>query len=128
MRSTTNVRRLGVLAAALCGLTAGAQTFPGESSWVPLRCGTNVMTDAFRDESGATGERDLVGDTSAPTAYRAADGQYLFLRMRVEQDPMPGGSARPFAWGLLLDLDGNLQTYEALLLTNGIGGTVGIYK
>lgn len=128
MLSTTSLRRWSLMAAALAGLTAQAQSFPGDSSWVPLRCATDVMTDAFRDESGALGERDLVGDTSAATGYRAADGQYLYLRIRVEQDPLPGGSPRPFAWGLLLDLDGNLQNYEVLLLMNGIGGTVGIYK
>jgi hypothetical protein len=123
-----SARVVGLMAAALFGLSAQAQSFPPESSWVPLRCGTEVMTDLHRDESGALGERDLIGDTSAATAFRAADGQYLFLRMRLDQDPIPGGNARPFAWGLLLDTDGNLQNYELLLLANGNGGMVVLYR
>jgi uncharacterized protein (TIGR03382 family) len=129
MPSTLHMRGLGFIAAALFGLAAHAQSFPGDSSWVPLRCANDlVMTDPYRDESGALGERDLVGNTDAATGFRAADAQYLYLRMRLDQDPMPGGDPRPFAWGLLLDTDGNLQTYEVLLMMNGIGGTVSVYR
>src|SRR5919197_789793 len=128
MRSNAHIHWLSFMAVALLGLAARAQTFPAESSWVPLRCGSEVMTDPYRDESGAVGERDLVGDTNAATGFRAADAQYLYLRMRLDQDPIPGGTVRPFAWGLLLDLDGNLQTYEVLLLVDGISGVVSIYR
>src|SRR5919106_7056268 len=85
------------LMSALFALSAQAQSFPSYSSWVPLRCGTEVMTDAYQDESGAIGERDLIGDTNAagaPTGFRAADAQYLFLRMRLDQDPIPRGNPR----------------------------------
>lgn len=123
-------KTLGFIAVALFGLSAQAQTFPAVSStsWVPFRCGTEVMTDPYADENGATNERDLVGDLAAPTAYRASDAQYLYLRMRLDEDPIPGGNPRPFAWGLLLDLDGDLQDYELQLLANGIGGTVAVYR
>jgi hypothetical protein len=123
-----SARVVGLMAAALFGLSAQAQSFPPESSWVPLRCGTEVMTDPFQDESGAQLERDLIGDANAATGFRAADWQYLFLRMRLDRDPIPGGNPRPFAWGLLLDTDTNLQNYELLLMANGIGGTVALYK
>jgi hypothetical protein len=116
------------MAAALAALSSQAQSFPADSSWVPLHCGAAVMTDLYQDESGALGERDLIGDANAATGYRAADTQYLFLRMRLDQDPIPGGNPRPYAWGLLLDTDGNLQTYEVLLLANGNGGTVVLYR
>src|SRR5919198_5966444 len=99
IRSPQLVSALGFLAVALFGLAARAQTFPAESSWVPLRCGSEVMTDPYRDESRAVGERDLIGDTNAATGFRAADAQYLYLRMRLDQDPIPGGTVRPFAWG-----------------------------
>jgi uncharacterized protein (TIGR03382 family) len=129
MRSLLHLRGLGFIAAVFFGLAARAQSFPvAESSWTPLWCGTEVMTDLHRDESGALGERDLVGDVNAATGFRAADGQYLYLRARLDQDPMPGGNPRPFAWGLLLDTDGNLQTYEVLIMMNGIDETVSLYE
>ncbi|HYX90159.1 MAG TPA: hypothetical protein VE782_01250, partial [Myxococcaceae bacterium] len=99
MRSNAHIHWLSFMAVALLGLAARAQTFPAESSWVPLRCGSEVMTDPYRDESGAVGERDLIGDANAATGFRAADAQYLYLRMRLDQDPIPGGTVRPFAWG-----------------------------
>ena len=132
MNTLTSARAVGVIAAVLFGLGAHAQSFPADSSWVPLRCGTQVMTDAYQDESGAVGERDLIGHLDAagdqPTGFRAADAQYLFLRMRLDDDPIPGGNPRPYAWGLLVDTDGNLQDYEVQLLANGNGGTVVLYR
>jgi len=131
VRSIISVRGLrGPLAAAaaLCALAARAQSFPADSAWVPLRCGADVMTDPYRDEASALGERDLVGDLNAATGFRAADGEYLFLRIRVDQDPVPGGSPRPFAWGLLLDRDTVLSNYEVQILASGVDGTLQLYQ
>ncbi|HYV46619.1 MAG TPA: thrombospondin type 3 repeat-containing protein [Myxococcaceae bacterium] len=121
-----NVRAPLAAAAALCALAARAQSFPADKEWVPLRCGADVMTDPYRDRASALGERDLVGDLNAATGFRASDGEWLFLRIRVEQDPIPGGTPRPFAWGLLLDRDGDLSTYEVQILASGLDGTVQI--
>jgi hypothetical protein len=124
VRWISNVRAPLAAAAALCALAARAQSFPADKDWVPLRCGADVMMDPYRDESSALGERDLVGDLGAATGFRAADAEYLFLRIRVEQDPLPGGTPRPFAWGLLLDRDGDLSTYEVEILASGLDGTI----
>jgi uncharacterized protein (TIGR03382 family) len=86
------------------------------------------MTDPYQDESGALNERDLVGNADAATGYRAADSQYLFLRMRLDHDPIPGGNPRPYAWGLLVDTDTNLENYELLLVADGNGGKVVLYR
>ncbi|HEU5218636.1 MAG TPA: thrombospondin type 3 repeat-containing protein [Gemmatimonadales bacterium] len=128
MRFIVNIRGLLAGAVALCALGARAQTFPADSDWTPLHCGGYVMTDPYRDESSAVDERDLVGNVDQPTGYRASDGQYLYLRVRLDQDPMPGGAARPFAWGLLLDRDGDLKTYEVQILASGVNGTVELYQ
>lgn len=118
---------LGVLCAS--GSIADAQSFPdGDEHWAPLRCKDTVMTDAYRDESGAVGERDLVGDVDHATGFRASDGEHLYLRIRLDQAAIRNGSPQPFAWGMLLDLDGNEETYEVLLLMNGLGRTVTFYK
>jgi hypothetical protein len=108
---------------------AKAQEFPEEEdAWRVLPCFDRPMTDPWRDESGASDERDLVGDEQGPTAARAADEQFVYLRMRLDQDPVPGGSARPFAWAMLLDWDGDLTSYEALVQVNGVAGTLEIYR
>lgn len=107
---------------------AAAQDFPEDPFWVPLSCRDHLMTDPYRDESGATDERDLVGDLAEPVGYRAVDLDFAYFRIRLDQDPMPDGNLRPFAWGVLLDRDGDLTTYDVMLLVNGITNEVELYR
>jgi len=124
--------RLGVSVIFVIVLAAGApargQTFPAEAGWAPLRCGTHVMIDPYRDQSGATDERDIVGDLGAAAGYSASAGTFLFLRLRLDQDPAPNGKLRPFAWGFEISTDGDPTTYEVLLMVNGSDGEVEIYE
>lgn len=115
-----------MLAAAALPTSALAQEFPADDAYIPLSCGDQPMFDGFRDESGAEGERDIVGDAGAPAVLRAADDAYLYMRLRLDQDPVPGGALRPFAWGMELDLDGDATTYEVLIMADGTGGTGGV--
>ena len=110
-----------VVALGWPAMAAAAVVFPPDSAWLPLHCGGAVMTDPFQDQTGFFNERDVVGDPTAPAGLRAADAQYLYLRLRLDQDPAPNGIARPSAWGMEFDLDGNLTTYELLVLVDGIG-------
>src|SRR5690349_4522685 len=95
---------------ALVLLAAGsanaATTFPANSAYVPLRCGGAPMYDAYADDPNALGVRDVVGDSNAPAGLRASDAQNLYLRIRLDQDPAPGGTLQPFSWGMEFDLDG----------------------
>ena len=119
----------GVAASLLWAAPALAQSFPEDDAWVPLHCADDdVMTDRFRDESGATAERDLVGNLDHPAGALAADDEFLYVRIRLERDPVPNGEPRPFAWGILLDTDETLTDYEVLIHANGIGRTVSLYK
>jgi hypothetical protein len=128
--------RLVPLAILLCCValptTARAQVaFPAEAAWLPLRCGGAPMSDGFQDQAGAIDERDIVGDAAAPAGLRAADATNLYLRLRLELDPAPGGAVRPFAWGMEFDLDGDRSTYEVLVAVEGIAGaagTVAVYR
>lgn len=112
-----------VLAVAALAAPAQAQEFPADDAYIPLSCGDEPMFDGFRDESDALDERDIVGDYRAPAVLRAADDAYLYLRLRLDEDPAPDGALRPFAWGLEFDLDGDLTTYEILVMVDGIDGT-----
>lgn len=119
---------IAALATVVLGTTgARAQTFTGQI-WGPLPCGTEVMTDLFRDQSGAVDERDIVGDLNAPAGYSASDSQFLYLRLRLDQDPAPNDKPRPFAWGIGVSVDGDPTTYEILLMVNGNDSQVEVYK
>lgn len=118
------------LTIVLTSATAHAATFPSDASYLPLRCGGTVMTDLLGDQPPALADRDLIGDGNAPAGLRASDAQFLYLRIRVDQDPAPGGPVHPYAWGMELDLDGNRSTYELLVVVDGIAsanGTVSVF-
>jgi hypothetical protein len=111
---------------------AHAATFPADAAYVPLRCGGHVMTDPLGDVPSVPADGDLVGDDAAPAGLRAADAQFLYLRIRVNQDPAPppAGTPQPYAWGMAFDLDGNRSTYELLITVDGItapAGTVSVF-
>jgi hypothetical protein len=117
-----------VAALAAWRADARAQTFPGDDAYAPLSCGGAVMDDPFQDEAGALGERDIVGDAQAPAGLRALDDEFLFIRIRLDDDPAPGGTPRPFAWGVEMDLDDDLTTYEILFAVDGVGELVSIFE
>jgi len=123
--------RLVKLAITLCCVvlpaTASAQVvFPPDAAWTALRCNRAPMSDGFQDQAGAFDERDLVGNPAAAAGLRASDATYLYLRMRLDKDPAPGGAVRPFAWGMQFDLDGDLTNYELMVAVDGIAGPAGI--
>lgn len=120
-----------VLCCVVLPATASAQAFPADSAYIPLRCGDAPMRDGVQDQAGALEERDIVGNTDEPAGLRAADDTYLYLRMRLEEDPGTTGSVRPYAWGMQFDLDGDLNTYEIMVAAEGIAGaagTVAVYR
>jgi MYXO-CTERM domain-containing protein len=118
------MRRIA-LATVLASTAASAAPFPADTSYVPLRCNGNVMTDVVADAPPALRERDVVGDTAAAAGLRAADNQFLYLRIRLDEDPAPAAAVAPFSWGMEFDLDGTLTTYELLIAVDGIAGAAG---
>ncbi len=128
MRSPVVLYLLASLALATLGASASAQSFPGAEKWAPLPCAGGVMSDLRRDQPGAVDERDLVGDVGAPAGLVAADAQHLYLRLRLDRDPAPGGKLAPFAWGVALSLDRSASHYQLLLVVNGSAGKVEVYR
>jgi hypothetical protein len=105
--------------------TAHAQSFPVDAQWSPLFCGTgDRMNDPFQDQAGAVMERDIVGDFSAPAAMHAADADFLYLRIRLDQDAfMNATTLKTASWGFAVDTDANLTNYELLFLVDGTTAT-----
>ena len=82
---------LGFLAASVfAAAPALAQSFPADDAWRAFPCGNAPMRDAVADHPGAPRERDLVGTAPAPAGLRAADADFLYLRMRLGDDPRQG--------------------------------------
>src|SRR5687767_2707162 len=103
-------------------MPALAQTFPTDSVWRPFSCAgamNGVMTDGVADQPPALQERDLVGTSAAPTGLRAADVDFFYLRLRLDQDPREGSGLRPFAWGFAFSTDGQASGYEVLVTVDG---------
>jgi MYXO-CTERM domain-containing protein len=127
MRSLVHLIGAAVAGAILAlAAPARAQTFP--STFSPLYCGRGLMTDGYRDQSGAVDERDIVGTPAAPAGFRAVDAQFLYLRLRLDVSPAQGNGLRPFAWGFELSTDGDPTTYEILIAVDGAAGTVSLYR
>jgi len=116
------------LSALVGAAAARAQSFPPDSEWMPLPCRNGPMTDRYRDEPGAIDERDIVGNDGAPAGLRAADANFFYLRLRLDADPAPGGTLRTFAWGIELDTNGNLSTYEVLLIARGADDDIALHR
>jgi len=108
--------------------TASAQSFPQSDKYTPLPCGGGYMVDALRDQSGALRERDIVGDNLAFAGYHASDAQFLYLRLRLDDDPAPGGALRPYAWGFELSTDSNRSNYEVLIILDGTTKNIAVHK
>jgi hypothetical protein len=107
---------------ALCLFATPASAFPPDSEYVPFTCDRTPMADRPQDTAGADGADDVVGDSGNPAGLRASDDQNLYLRLRLEADPAPGGAIVATAWGFAFDLDGDLTNYEVLVSVDGIGG------
>jgi hypothetical protein len=126
-----SVVRLSIVVSCVAlAWTAGegrAQDFPTDGDYEAFACGDDLMTDGFQDEPGALAERDVVGELAADAAgLRAVDEDFLYLRIRLDQDPDESGIA-PFAWGVEFDLDGDLTDYEIMVMVDGIGEQVSVF-
>ncbi len=128
MMTTRTLALWLALPVSLSSARAAAQEFPDDPDWEPLRCRGNVMTDVLGDEPDGFTERDLVGDGDEPAAFRAADDDYFYLRMRVDGDPVAGSELRPDAWGMAFDLDLDRTAYEVLVVADTESAQVLLYE
>ena len=124
----TYLTALAVLAAA--APARAAVTFPPDAQWVPFHCGNAPMTDPQGDDPTFLLDLDVVGDNADPAGLHASDANYLYLRIRLDDDPAPNGKLAASAWGYEFDLDNDPSTYELLIIVDGItagGGMVAMY-
>lgn len=125
-RYTGRARRVAAIAAGLLlasiAVTARAQvtSWPADDAWQPATRGGEPLYDANTD---AQDEREVVGDPGLPSAFYAADADYLYFRLRIDLDPRESESPlglRPFGWAVEFDIDDDLSAWEVLSIVNGI--------
>ena len=86
----------------------------------PMNCGGETMWDTVGDVNNAV--LDLVGNATYPAVQTASNATNLYVRMLLDESPMNAqGNLKSFAWGLEFDTDGNVSTYEHLIIANGAG-------
>jgi hypothetical protein len=97
-------------------------TPPPDEEFFPFYCSGEVATDPVGDAPSGTDHRDIVGDPDHPALLRALDDDFLYLRMRLDDDPVQAAEdLKPFGWGYELDADADMTTYEFLALADGTG-------
>ena len=61
------------------------------------------LTDVEGDTAGA---RDIVGDTTFPVLFVTSDATHLYLRLRIDEDPLQNlMNLGPFGWGCFINTD-----------------------
>lgn len=121
--SLLGVLALTGVASAQCPYTVpGPPTaFPADSAFREVGClnpDLQASFDSCSDE--ARDHRNIIGGGTSPAFQYAQDGSYLYLRVRLEQDPRQGGALVAFAWGFGLDSDNDGQ-FEAYITAIGQG-------
>ena len=114
----------------LLSSVAVATEWPEAASWVPLTVEGLTLTDPSGDHTGAS-PVDIVGEEVSPAGYWYADGEALFLRLRIDSDPwtssahdyLQGGS-----WAVVFDLDGDATQVEFAAILTGPVPSVFLYE
>ena len=95
--------------------TASAQTFP--TNWVDMSQGASSLIDVALDATFT--HVDIVGDAQGAAGLWYADADWVYLAMRVDDDPIqtssPSTVLDPGSWAFALDLDGDLETLDEVV-------------
>ena len=105
-------------------VTARAQTFPPDASWVALTRTDPMtgMTAPLSDPEGDTqGSRDMVGNDMFPLAYVYSDATHYYFRLRIDEAVLQNATNfSPFGWGCVIDTDLDASDYEYSTLVDGV--------
>ncbi|MEY4631304.1 MAG: hypothetical protein RIQ81_1424, partial [Pseudomonadota bacterium] len=93
--------------------------WPAANGWKIMYCGTAISNDGAND-STANSAKDIIGDSSNPGAYYATSENYLFVRMRLDTNPVSSSQLDSSgSWAFAFDTNGDLTGYEWIWLVDG---------
>ncbi|MDW7650497.1 MAG: carboxypeptidase regulatory-like domain-containing protein [Bacillota bacterium] len=102
-------------------------SFPASPQWTPITL--NGAIPVFPPGDVSPDSTDIVGDAQFPPYFFASDNENVYFRLRVNGNPRaPVFGFQNFAWGVLLDTDGNPETYEWLLAVNGLRNRIDLIE
>jgi hypothetical protein len=116
------VMLVAIFLISLVPLTQSNAVLPNSPAltFSPMTCGGQTMWDTVADVNNPV--LDIVGNDTYPAISTASDSSYLYVRMLLDESPLQTSTnLKSFAWGLEFDTDGNLSTYEHLIILNGAG-------
>jgi len=108
------------LAISIFLMSGECLAFPPDADWIPIFQNKAVKQDPNGDSNGS---KNVVSDGTHSTTFIANDGTYLYLRLRMDDDPSGvggQGELRSFGWGVEFDTNMDDSDYEWLLLVDGI--------
>ncbi len=91
--------------------TLSAQTWP--TDWVDMTSGGTSLIDVHQDVPNT--HVDIVGDAQGAAGLWYADADWVYLAMRVDDDPLqsfPSSVLDKGSWAFALDLDSDLSNLE----------------
>lgn len=99
--------------------------WPAVSDWKPVPTGATTFQD---DDTDFQTQINLVGP-GADSAYIFNDGSNFHVRLRIDDTALNNqNQLKSFGWGVLFDVDGNLNSYEYMLMLDGISEELYIAK
>ncbi|WP_394176431.1 carboxypeptidase regulatory-like domain-containing protein [Guptibacillus hwajinpoensis] len=99
-------------------------SIPNEIQYTSVPLGSRVYFDVSNDESPAA--VDLVGDQSHSSFGLAYDGENVYFRLRLNEDPRNRQKTgfKNFSWGVLFHTGGQAGTYQWMLAVDGLSGNL----
>lgn len=95
--------------------------WPNDNEWIDITKNGALLQDPLDDAQGSV---NVVFDADHAAAKIFNDGSFLYFRLRLDKDPSPNGQnsgeLSAFAWGVLLETDGILNTYEYMVMIDGL--------
>jgi len=119
----TRIICCGLILSCIVLTPSSAFSWPLDYEWTTVLSDGLPIVDAGTDDNGS---RNIVGTTEYPAAFIYNDGTYLYFRLRLDSDPSapqptPGDELDSFGWGVEINIDSELGTYEWLVMVEGIG-------
>ena len=103
-------------------LSLPAYAWPTDADWAPLTQAGVDLVDERDDHQHDDDSVDIVGTASDPAGFWASDGDTLWFRIRVDEDPWSDSSETtlvPGGWAVVFETDGDTSTFEYALGVSG---------
>jgi outer membrane protein OmpA-like peptidoglycan-associated protein len=128
------VRASQIALLALLPSIAFAAPWPKDTEWLPIQQNGADLTDASRDHihtDPQLGDHvDFVGDSNNLVLQWWGDLDFLFVRMRLNDNPWTDSSEtklREGSWAIGLELDGDTSNFEYAITLNGFTPTLNFF-